>query len=62
MVCSNNTQYTFFLSIIQQELVKVREKLNRLEATARKTGPRIEVTHDEEQLAKLIKKNESKLK
>lgn len=47
---------------LQKELEKLREKLARLEATAQKTGPRIEVTHTEEQLAKLIKKNELKLK
>lgn len=44
------------------ELEKLREKRNRLEATALKTGPRIEVKHNEEQLAKLIKRNETKLK
>lgn len=41
---------------------KLREKCKRLEATALKTGARIDVTHNEDELAKLIKKNETKLK
>ncbi|XP_055325596.1 structural maintenance of chromosomes protein 6 [Sitodiplosis mosellana] len=45
----------------EKELEKLREKLGRLEATALKVGSRIDVKHTEEQLAKLIKKNELKL-
>lgn len=41
---------------------KIRDKLNRLEVTAQKTGQRIEPTHTEDELAKLIKRNETKLK
>lgn len=47
---------------MQKELEKLREKLSRVEATAEKAGTRVEVTHSEEELAKLIKKNELKLK
>lgn len=43
-------------------MVKMRDKITRLEAIAQKTGARIDVTHTEDELAKLIKRNESKLK
>lgn len=59
--CMKPDLLTFIFFRYQQELAKIREKLARLEATAEKTGPRIEVTHNEDELAKLIKRNENKL-
>lgn len=41
---------------------KIRDKLARLVTIAQKTGPRIEPKHTDEQLTKLIKQNETKLK
>lgn len=52
----------FDLLCKQKELEKLREKLNKQEASALKTGPRIEPTHSEDDLNKLIKRNEVKLK
>lgn len=43
-------------------MVKMRDKIARLEAIAQKTGPRIDVNHTDDELAKLIKRNETKLK
>lgn len=47
---------------LQREVEKIQEKLNKLEAAAQKTGPRIDPKHTEDELAKLIKRNETKLK
>lgn len=54
----------FFNSLnrLQKELDKLRDKLKRVETIAEKTGPRMNVTKSEEQLTKLIKRNELKLK
>ncbi|XP_031633548.1 structural maintenance of chromosomes protein 6 [Contarinia nasturtii] len=45
----------------EKEMEKLNEKLQKLEATAQKTGNRVEVRHSEEALAKKIKNNENKL-
>lgn len=41
---------------------KIQDKIGRLEVIAQKTGPRIEPSHTEDELVKLIKRNETKLK
>lgn len=50
------------ISKYEKELEKLREKLNKQEVSAQKTGPRIEPTHSEDELNKLIKRNELKLR
>lgn len=47
---------------LQKERRDAKEKLDRLEATAIKIGPRVDTTHTEEQLQAMIRKNEKKIK
>lgn len=47
---------------MQKERRDAKEKLDRLEASAIKIGPRVNTTHTEEQLQAMIRKNEKKIK
>lgn len=51
-----------FFSRLQKERADAFEKLNRLEGTAKKSGPRVDNAQTEEELQAIIRRNERKIK